>query len=66
MSGSSVNISIGGISTTIEIVTYLAEQWLKHKSEEQGITVEEALAKAEENYNQAKEENEDLKQLGHE
>ena len=66
MSESSAKISIGGISTTIEVVTFLAEQWAKHKADEQGISIEEALAQAEENYKAAQSENNDLKNLGHE
>lgn len=65
MLGSSANITIGGISTTIEIVIFLAEQWVKHKAASEGLSVEEALAKASANYETAKAENQDLKNLGH-
>lgn len=63
MSGSSVNIVT--IQSGIDLVLFLANQWVKHKAESDGITVEEALAKATENYEAAKEENQDLKDLGH-
>lgn len=61
----STNITIGGISTTIEIVTFLAQKWIEHKAKEQGITVEAALAQAQENYDAAQKENDDLKSEGH-
>lgn len=60
------NITIGDISTTIEIVTFLASKWLEHKAQSQGISVQEALAKATENYEAAQAENDALKKAGHE
>lgn len=59
------SITLGKVTTTLDIVIFLAEQWLKHRSEEAGISVEDALAKAEENYAAAQNENDDLKDLGH-
>lgn len=59
------DITIGGIATSIEIVTFIAEQWLKHKRDSEGLTTEEAIAKAEENYRLAQEENDALKNAGH-
>lgn len=56
---------IGKISSTIELVTYLANKYVEHKAQEEGISVEEALAKATENYEAAKTENDALKKLGH-
>ena len=58
-------ITIGGISTTIEIVLFLARKWIDHKAASEGLTVEEALAKATENYEAAQDENDALKDLGH-
>lgn len=60
-----MSITIGGISTTIEIVTFLAQKWLEHKAAESGITVEQALAQATENYEAAQKENDALKGEGH-
>lgn len=58
-------ITLGGVGTSIEIVTFIAEQWLKHKREEEGLTTEQALAQADANYAAAQAENDDLKQAGH-
>lgn len=58
-------ITVGGVGTSIEIVTFMAEQWLKHKRDSEGLTTEQAIAKAEENYALAQTENDELKQAGH-
>lgn len=63
MSGSSVKIVT--IQSGIDLVLFLANQWVKHKAESEGITVEEALQKATENYEAAQAENDDLKEAGH-
>ena len=60
------DFNVGGISIAFELGQFVIEQWLKHKRENEGLTTEQALEKAAENYEAAKAENQGLKDLGHE
>ncbi len=59
------DITIGGVSTTIEIVLFLARKWVEHKAQSEGLSTEEALAQAKANYEAAQTENNELKEAGH-